>query len=174
MLRRHLAVLLVALPLAASLAVVPQLARADESTLAIVTMFYKVSAGKDGEYSGNSVFFQEKIRAKYFSKSLRAELAALDNKSKQKDEPGIDFDPVTDSQDPSVKGLKIEQDGESDGESAVEASFSYEDGGPRKFVRYFFYRQNDAWKLDNMTSGPGEDGWDMRKLIKTIMDGFTR
>ena len=171
MIRRHFMTL--ALAAGFSAAVAPSV-RADGSAVAIVTMFYKISAGMDGKYSGSSIFFQDKIRTKYFSKRLRAELAALDKKSKQKDEPGIDFDPVTDSQDPSVKDLKIEQDGESDGESAVKASFSYEDGGERKFVRYVFVRQNDAWKLDNMSSGPAADGWDMRKLIKDIMDGFSK
>ena len=178
MIRRHFLTLALAAGLAAgfaaSAAAAPQNVRADGGTVAIVTMFYKISAGKDGKYSGNSIFFQDKIRAQYFSKRLRAELAALDKKSKQKDEPGIDFDPVTDSQDPSVKDLKIEQDGESDGESAVKASFSYADGGVRKFVRYVFVRQNDAWKLDNMRSGPAADGWEMRKLIKDIMAGFSK
>lgn len=164
--RRRLISLLCAASFAAGLGFGPHPARADENAIAIVTMFYKVSAGKDGKYSGNSAYYQDKIRARYFSRALRAAADALDKKAKKENGVGLDFDPVTDSQDPSVKDLKIAQDGESDGESAVKASFSYEKGGALKFVRYVFLRQNDAWKLDNMTSGPGEDGWDLRKLIK--------
>ena len=148
-----------ALALAASMA--NSRARADESPVAIVTLFYKVSAGKDGKYSGNSAYYQDKIRAKYFSKSLRALADASDKKARKENGVGLDFDPVTDSQDPSVKDLKFEPDGE----AAVKASFAVEGGADRKVIRYVFVRQNDAWKLDNMTAGVGEDGWDLRKLL---------
>ena len=168
--RRYFLSLTLAAAMAAGLGVAPESARADESMVAIVTIFYKVSAGKDGKYSGNSAFFRDDIRAKYFSRRLRADLAAVEKKAKQKDEPGIDFDPVTDSQDPGVNGLKIEQDGE----TAVKAGFSYEGGGERKFVRYVFVRENNAWKLDDMASGPSADGWEMRKLIKDLMAGFSK
>ena len=156
--------------LAAAAMLAASSARADESPLAIVTLFYKVSAGKDGKYSGNSAYYQDKIRAKYFSKGLRALADALDKKAKTENGVGLDFDPITDSQDPSVKDLKFEPDGESDGEAAVKASFAVESEtggvGPRKVIRFVFLREAKAWKLDNMTAGQGDDGWDLRKLLK--------
>ena len=154
-----------AIALAATLGMANSSARADESPVAIVTLFYKVSAGKDGKYSGNSAYYQDKIRIKYFSKSLRALADAVDKKAKKENGVGLDFDPVTDSQDPSVKDLKFEADGETDGEAAVKASFAVDGGADRKVIRYLFFRQNNAWKLDNMTTGAGEEGWDLRKLL---------
>lgn len=165
---------LLRLVLLASAITIPRMARADESTVSIVTLFYKLSAGKDGKYSGKSAYYQDKIRAKYFTKSLRDLVVALEKKAKQKDDPGLDFDPVTNSQDPSVKDLKIEQDGESDGESAVNASFATESGSDRMVIRYIFLRQQDAWKLDNITTGTGGEGWDLRKLIKGILDEYNK
>ena len=173
--RRHL---LTAGFAAAILAPWADAALADESPVAIVTMLYKVSAGKDGKYSGNSAFFDKRIRAKYFSKRLTGEVAAIDKGSKQADEVGLDFDPITNSQDPSVKTLKIEQDGESDGEAAVKASFSSHDDPGLSVVRYIFVRENKAWKLDTMsgvrTGSPGDSGWELRKLIATLMAGFSK
>ena len=172
--RRHFLSLALAASLATSLGLAPQAALADDSPVSIVTMFYKVSAGKDGKYSGKSIYYQDSIRAKYFSKDLRRTVVAFEKKSREKDGLGLDFDPVTDSQDPSVKALKIEQDGESDGEAAVNASFGQEGGTQRKVVRYVFVRQDNAWKLNNMTSGTGDDGWDLRKLIKANMDDYSK
>jgi hypothetical protein len=141
-------------------------ARADESPVAIVTLFYKVSAGKDGKYSGNSAYYQDNIRAKYFSKSLRAMADALEKKAKKENGVGLDFDPVTDSQDPSVKALKIEPDGE----TAVNASFAVEGGTERKVIRYIFMREANGWKLDNMTAAARENSWDLRQLIKSALE----
>ena len=158
-----------ALALAISLAfgLAAPAAHAEENPLAIVTLFYKVSAGKDGKYSGASAYYQDHIRAKYFSKSLRAMADALERKAKKENDVGLDFDPVTNSQDPSVGDLKIE----ADGDAAVNASFVGVGAGERMIVRYIFVREGNFWKLDNMTAGRGEDAWDLRNLIKSLLAG---
>ena len=149
---------------------------ADDSPVAIVRTLYKVSAGKDGKYSGGSAFIDAKIRARYFSARLVGELAALEKKSNASNEVRLDFDPITNSQDPSVTNLKIEQDGESDGEAGVKASFSSHGDPGNNVVRFIFVREKNAWRLDNMTGvqtrSPENTAWDLRKLIATITKEF--
>ena len=140
---------------------------AAESPREIVVRIYKLSAGPKGDYSGSSAFFDKKFQTSVFSKPLLKDLLAMDAQSKKDDAvPGLDFDPVTASQDPSVKKLSIASESE-DGGTAVAAAtfFSYEETKPT-IVRYYFVRENGAWKLDDMSSGEGESGWKLRELIK--------
>lgn len=132
----------------------------------IVAAIYKVSAGKKGDYSGNSAFNDKSIRARYFSKGLMAAVMKMEKKSQATNEPILDFDPVSDSQDPSVKRLKITLEGTDNTNSVVAASFYSFDNKEPSIVRYFFIAESDGWRLDNMTGGTGDLKWSLRDLIK--------
>ena len=148
--------------LAAALVLAVPASAAPESPRDIVVRIYRISAGPKGDYAGSSAFFDDRLRKASFSKSLLAEVLAMEARAKKSGEPGLDFDPVTDSQDPSVQDLAIA----ADGESAATASFSTGGPGTRHVVRYIFVREGGGWKLDNMTSAYAEGKWDLRALLK--------
>ena len=133
----------------------------------IVAQMYQISAGKDGNYSGESAVFQPAVRKRWFSKSLSAALDAMDRKSKRTNDAILDFDPLTNSQDPSVKRLAISQESASATKTVVVAKFfAYEEKEPVN-VRYIFVRDGGAWKLDDMSGDRGgKDRWVLRTLIK--------
>ena len=142
-------------------------ALAAESPRDIVVRIYKLSAGPKGDYAGESAFFKDAFRKSTFSKALLKEILAMDAQAKKDDAvPGLDFDPVTASQDPSVKKLSIAAESEDDGKAAVAAKFFSFDATKPTVVRYFFITENGAWKLDDMSSGEGDDGWKLRALLK--------
>jgi hypothetical protein len=135
----------------------------------IVTELYRITAGPKGDYDGPSAFEDKQIRVLYFSKSLRAAVIAMEKKSKKTDEVILDFDPITDSQAPSVKNLSIKEESRTDSKATVAAQFWYslEDKVPF-IVRYDFIKEGTDWKLDDIRgkSDDKEPVWSLREIIK--------
>ena len=84
----------------------------------------------------------------------------MDARSKKLNEPILDFDPVTNSQDPQVEKLTIA----AEGDAAAAATFF--SGDVKHVVRYSFVREDGAWKVDDIAGGAGDDKWDLRDIIK--------
>jgi acetyl-CoA acetyltransferase len=124
----------------------------------VVAEIYRLYAGPKGDYQSGSI--EDKRVAAFFAKSLRAALKAMDAGSKKFNTPILDFDPVTDSQDPMVERLSIAP--ESD--NAAAATFC--SGDVRHIVRYLFVREDGAWRIDDIAVGAGDDKWDLREIIK--------
>ena len=149
----------IALLLAAAAAIPTAAPAAGESSPAdVTTAIYHIYAGPKGDYQTGNL--DDKRVVVYLSKSLRAALKAMDARSKKLNEPILDFDPVTDSQDPQVEKLSIAPEGD----AAAVATFS--SGDVKHLVRYSFVREGDAWKVDDISGGAGGDTWDLRDVIK--------
>jgi hypothetical protein len=149
----------IALLLAAAAAIPTAAPAAGESSPAdVTTAIYHIYAGPKGDYQTGNL--DDKRVVVYLSKSLRAALKAMDARSKKLNEPILDFDPVTDSQDPQVEKLSIAPEGDA---AAVATFYS---GDVKHLVRYSFVREGDAWKVDDISGGAGGDTWDLRDVIK--------
>jgi len=146
--------------LAAAAVAVPSaaLAAGESSPADVTTAIYAIYAGPKGDYQTGNL--DDKSVAAYLSKSLRAALKAMDARSKKLNEPILDFDPVTDSQDPQVEKLAIV----AEGDTATVATFY--GGDVKHVVRYSFVHEGDAWKVDDISGGADADKWDLREIIK--------
>ena len=146
--------------LVAAAAAVPTAARAagERSPADVTTAIYRIYAGPKGDYQTGNL--DDKRVAVYLSKSLRAALKAMDARSKKLNEPILDFDPVTDSQDPEVEKLTIAAEGDA---AAIATFFS---GDVKHVVRYVFKRENGALGIDDISGGEGDGKWDLREIIK--------
>ena len=134
---------------------------------AVVEQIYKISAGPDGKYDAKSIFDLPKYRTQYFTKSLIAALEAMDRKSKRTNEPILDFDPITDSQDPSVKNLTITTESATAAKAVVAAKFFQAGSKDATIVRYTMALEGGSWKVDDMNGGrDGQGGWNLRKVIR--------
>src|ERR1700734_3704195 len=105
-------------------------AAAGPSPTDVVTAIYRIYAGPKGDYQAGSI--EDKRVSAYFTASLRNALAAMNARSRKTNEPILDFDPVTDSQDPQVERLSIA----AESESVVAATFF--SGEVKHIVRYAF------------------------------------
>ena len=142
------------------------LAQSANDPRAIVEQIYKISAGPDGKYEGRSIF-QQPRRKQYFTKSLNAALDAMDRKSKRTNEPILDFDPITDSQDPSVTKLTITTESATPAKAVVAAKFFMAGAKDATLVRYVLLLEGGSWKVDDMSGGlAGQSGWNLRNVIK--------
>jgi opacity protein-like surface antigen len=150
--------------------VVPAQAAAEQTPHDIVVEIYKVSAGKSGKYDGPSAISDKSVRTRFLSKSLQAALSAMDKKSAKTNEPILDFDPITNSQDPAVKDLVIAAEEQTDTSSIVAVRFWSYEKKDASLVRYHFIREGNLWKLDEITGNVrGEDKsepWSLRAIIK--------
>ncbi|MGD0641106.1 MAG: DUF3828 domain-containing protein [Roseiarcus sp.] len=143
--------------LAGASLIAPSALAAEATPVDIVTSVYRLYAGPKGDYQNGSI--EDKRVAAFLTKSLRAALKAMDARSKKLDEPILDFDPVTDSQDPMVERLSIAPQSD----SVVAATFF--SGEVKHVVRYVLVREEGAWKIDDI-AGEGDDKWDLRDIIK--------
>ncbi len=135
----------------------PAALAAEAAPVDVVTSIYRLYAGPKGDYQNGSI--DDKRVSAFFTKSLRAALKAMNARSKNLNEPILDFDPVTDSQDPMVRRLSIAPQSE----GVVEATFY--SGEVKHVVRYLFKKEDGAWKIDDI-AGLGDDKWDLRDIIK--------
>ncbi len=162
----HRRMLLVGLAVSSTMAFAPALVAAPAQPREIVEQIYKFSAGPDGRYRGPSAFNDPGLRKRFFSRSFFAAVVKMEKLSKKRNEPILDFDPVTNSQDPDVKELQIAVDSETPARIVVAAQFrSFDDQEP-SIVRYAFVTEAGAWKLDDIEGEHGKDKWSLREIIK--------
>ena len=137
--------------------------------VAIVTAIYtRVAKGK-GDGGGGFVIENKAAKAKYLSKSLIALWAKADAHTAKGDEGPIDFDPVTNSQDPEVKSFKVVADKLEADKAAIAATLT--GSQPRtnsadETVHYDFVREGDKWKIDDIKGAADGAPWSIRGLLQ--------
>ena len=122
----------------------------------IVVLLYKLSAGPNGKYEGTTAYDDKSIRARYFSKAFLAAATKVEAADAKANGVTIDWDPITNSQDPDVKKLAITVEKESPERSVVVARFV--GFGKAIAVHYDFIKEAGGWKLDDIrdTNDQGE------------------
>lgn len=144
-----------------------------ESPAEIVERLYIVSAGKDGKWTGPSAFLNPATRQTVFSQALMKAVRAADATNKKGEPAWLDFDPISNSQDPAVTGLKVAATSQSGGKATARATFLTGPGGRRVDVDYDFVMEGGAWRLDDIRT-PGKDGWSIRKIARDAVPGAKR
>jgi hypothetical protein len=125
----------------------------------VVRAIYAFSAGKNGKWDGPSALFDKAALRRFFSNAF---VASFEEEQKlTKGELGaLDFDPISNSQDPSVHNLTVTQKEATDKAATVEASFTYEEkaDGERSLVTYALVNEG-GWKVDDIVIVfKGEEG----------------
>ena len=152
--------------LTAALLLTPALALAAGSPRDFVAQVYR---GAGGNASWDTLFARAMGRKRPFSKKFDAVLKAADANSAKTNEPWLDFDPVSNSQDPSIHGLSVNIVADTSDSATLSAEFRYgpEPKSPAAQVIYDFVREGGAWALDDIRGArqDGQDpGWSLRKL----------
>src|SRR5215207_10707697 len=87
---------------------------ADDPAAILATIYTRVVKGK-GDGGGTFVIQTKASRTKYLSNALVALWAKADARTRKGDGGPVDFDPVTNSQDPDVKSFKVVAENEKQG-----------------------------------------------------------
>jgi hypothetical protein len=131
---------------------------------ALITEVYG-AAGPSGHYQQPlAIFVEARLREQYLSKGLRAALAEMDKRTPEGDIPNLDFDVVSDSQDPDVHDLKIATESETPEKTVVVADFKSHDDTERTVLRYDLVQEDGAWKINNVEAS-GKNHWRISDII---------
>jgi hypothetical protein len=141
----------------------------DDPTAIVNAIYVRVAKGK-GDGGGSFVIDGKAARAKYLSKPLIALWTKSDALTPKGEVGAIDFDPVTNSQDPDVKSFKVIAEKSEPAKATVAVTLaSHRD--PRKYpaddvVRYDFVREIGGWKIDDIRSTVDGKPWSVQELLK--------
>src|SRR5580704_16226944 len=149
------------------------LSRAEPATsddpVAIVTAIYtRVAKGK-GDGGGGFVIENKAAKAKYLSKSLIRLWAKADAHTPKGDVGPVDFDPVTNSQEPDVKSFTVTPE-KLEADKAVIAVTIAGRGAPRakpadNTIRYDFVRDDGRWKIDDISGSTDGEAWSIQGML---------
>jgi hypothetical protein len=108
-------------------------------------------------------------KAKYLSKSLVELWAKADAHTPKGDVGPVDFDPVTNSQEPNVKSFKLVPE-KLDPDKAVIAVIIAGRGAPRaksvdNTIRYSLVRDDGQWKIDDISGASDGEAWSIREIL---------
>ena len=128
-------------------------AAADDDPSAPIRAIYMQAAAGNGDVGGNFVYDEPKDRRQYLSKSLIALWADADAKTKHGDAGPIDFDPISNSQDPQVYDFEVKVEKQDARRAIVAATFVFTKPPQERqttTVTYELVRESDAWKIDDI------------------------
>ena len=137
--------------------------------VAIVTAIYTRAAKGKGDGGGGFVIENKAAKAKYLSKSLIELWAKADAHTPKGDVGPVDFDPVTNSQEPDVKSFTVTSE-TSDADKATIAVTIAAANTPRAnaadaVIRYDFVRDAGQWKIDDIRGAEDGKPWSLRGML---------
>jgi hypothetical protein len=137
--------------------------------VAIVNAIYARAAKGNGDSGGAFVIENKPAKAKYLSKALVTLWAKADAHTPKGDVGPVDFDPVTNSQDPDIKSFKAVAE-KLDADKAVIAVTIAGRGAPRaksadNTIRYNFVRDDGQWKIDDISGASDGELWSIRGML---------
>src|ERR1700686_5758553 len=131
--------------------------------VAIVNAIYARAAKGKGDGGGAFIIENKAAKAKYLSKALADLWAKADAHTPKGDVGPVDFDPVTNSQEPDVKSFKAVTE-KLEADRAVIAVTIVGRGAPRAHsvdntIRYNFVREAGQWKIDDISGASDGEAW---------------
>jgi hypothetical protein len=150
---------------------------APSDPVAIVNAIYVRAAKGKGDGGGGFVIENKAAKAKYLSKSLVRLWADADAHTPKGDVGPIDFDPVTNSQDPDVKSFKVTAE-KLDADKAVIAVTIAGHHAPSskpedQVIRYIFVRDDGQWKIDDISGASDGEAWSIRDILRESLKEVT-
>jgi len=137
--------------------------------VAIIQAIYARAAKGKGDGGGAFVIENQAAKAKYLSKALVELWAKADAHTPKGDVGPVDFDPVTNSQEPNVKSFKVVPE-KLDADKAVVAVTISGRGAPRpksvdNTIRYNLVRDAGQWKIDDINGASDGEAWSIRGML---------
>lgn len=132
-------------------------------------IYRRASAGK-GDNGGQFLWLKSRDRHRHFTERTAELWDRADKVTPPGDQTPPGFDPVTASQDPSLKSAEIVSEEERPDRARVLVRLTDRDrpSEPYASVRYGLLREHGRWLIDDMSNGtPGEASWALRALLAT-------
>jgi hypothetical protein len=135
----------------------------------IVSAIYTRAAKGKGDGGGAFIIENKAAKAKYLSKSLVALWAKADAHTPKGDVGPVDFDPVTNSQEPDVKSFTVTVEKQDADKAAIAAVITGRNAPARKpadrTIRYELVRDGAEWKIDDIKGASDGEPWSIRAML---------
>ena len=143
----------------------------------IVNAIYARAAKGKGDGGGAFIIESKAAKTKYLSKALVALWAKADAHTPKGDVGPVDFDPVTNSQEPDVKSFSVATE-KLEADEAVIAVTIAGHGKPREkaadnTIRYNFVRDGGQWKIDDISGAGDGEPWSIRGMLTESLKEIT-
>ena len=137
--------------------------------VAIVTAIYARAAKGKGDGGGGFVTGSKAAKAQYLSKSLIALWTKADAHTPKGDVGPIDFDPVTNSQEPDITSFKVNPEKLEADKALIAVTIAGRNKPQPKpadqVIRYDFVRDGSAWKIDDIKGASDGEPWSIRAML---------
>lgn len=144
---------------------------------AIVNAIYTRAAKGKGDGGGAFIIENKAAKAKYLSKSLIKLWADADAHTPKGDVGPVDFDPVTNSQDPDVKSFKVDTEKLETDKAVIAVTITGHRAPPAKradqVIRYNFVREGGQWKIDDISGASDGEAWSIRGMLSESLREVT-
>ena len=135
----------------------------------IITAIYTRAAKGKGSGGGAFIIENKAAKAKYLSKSLVELWAKADAHTPKGDVGPVDFDPVTNSQEPDVKSFTVSAEKQDADKAAIAVVITGRNAPARKpadqTIRYEFVRDAAEWKIDDIKGASDGEPWSIRDML---------
>jgi hypothetical protein len=133
----------------------------------IVTAIYTRAAKGKGDGGGAFVIENKAAKAKYLSKSLIELWAKADAHTPKGDIGPIDFDPVTNSQEPYVKSFRVTTEKMETDKAVIAVTITGHSArkAADQTLRYDFVRDGADWKIDDIQGASDGEPWSIRGML---------
>jgi hypothetical protein len=135
----------------------------------IITAIYTRAAKGKGDSGGAFIIENKAAKTKYLSKALVALWARADAHTPKGDVGPVDFDPVTNSQEPDVKSFKVATETQEADKATLAVTIQGRNTPPRKptdrTIRYAFVRDGAEWKIDDIKGASDGEPWSIRDML---------
>ena len=147
-----------------------------EDPVAILNAIYARAAKGKGTGGATFVIENDAAKARYLSKSLIDLWARADANTPKEDVPPIDFDPVTNSQEPDVKSFTVVTEKLEADTAVIVVTISGR--MPRakpsdNILRYNYVREDGKWKIDDISGTLDGEEWSLRDILKESLKALT-
>jgi hypothetical protein len=145
------------------------LAAPPSDPVAIVNAIYARAARGKGDGGGAFIIENKAAKARYLSKALVALWAKADAHTPKGDVGPVDFDPVTNSQEPDVKSFSVAAEKLEADKAVVAVTIAGHGAGRQKAadntIRYNFVRDGGEWKIDDISGASDGEPWSIRGML---------
>jgi hypothetical protein len=145
---------------------------ADDPRSILNAIYTRVARGK-GDSGGGFVVLNKTARAQYLSRSLAALWLKADARTQKGDAGPVDFDPVTNSQDPDVKSFAMATESFNSQRATIAVTLTGRGAKRAKaadaVIRYDFVRDPQQWKIDEIKGAVDGEPWSIRAILENSL-----
>lgn len=146
----------------------PAMAAANEPDTVVRAIYSRAAKGQGDE--GGMFLFDEAVRRKNFSSALEALWRKAEAIAEANDEPVLDFDPVTNLQDPDVKSFTLASEARTDTTALLAVTltgrFTERARAADAVVRYALVLEDGSWRIDDLRGSVDGEAWSLREILK--------